>query len=96
MSRLRVGPVNQRAVEALVESPLVEGQLEDLADDVVTGAQRRAPVRTGRLRRSLTKERAAEGGGFDVGWDRAEAPYGPIVEFRHQEHLRPAVEEIQR
>ena len=56
-----------------------------LADTIRSNAERLAPARTGRLRRSI---RVAEGaGGYMVLMGGREAPYAPFVEYGSRPHI---------
>ena len=90
---MRVGRINERAVQDLVRAAEVDAALRAGAQRVLADARKGAPVRTGRLRRSLTVQKV--GGEYRVGWDPSVAPYGLFVEMgtndtRAQPHLRPA------
>jgi HK97 gp10 family phage protein len=70
--------VNAHTLDALAaNAPQIDGSLADLgADAILTAAQSNAPVRTGRLRGSITKTVVA--GWFIVA---ALAPYSGFIEW---------------
>jgi HK97 gp10 family phage protein len=90
---MRVGRINEQAIRDLARAQEVDASLRAGANRVLAEARREAPVRTGRLRRSLTVVKV--GNEYRVGWNPAIAPYGPLVEggtndTRAQPHLVPA------
>lgn len=96
---MRVGPIRPGAVADLANAAPVTDQERALADGIAQDARRLAPVVSGALRRSIavvetTNPETGETE-FRVGWDRAIAYYGFMVEAGTadtpaQPHLRPA------
>lgn len=58
---------------------------------LVAGIRRRAPYRTGRLRRSVGAD--VEPAGLEVGPDLSQAPYAGVVEQRHP-YIEPTGREL--
>lgn len=93
---MRIDRINNKAVADLADAPSVVRQEGTVADQILAGARRLAPVLTGALLRSLTIEKVPGVGEieFRIGWDRTIASYGPLVEFGTEDtpaqpHLRP-------
>jgi HK97 gp10 family phage protein len=97
---VRVGPINTAEISRIAASPEMDRYLQVIAQQIADEAARAAPFRTGRLRTSITVERAAGGGReWHVGWADGVAPYGIFVEMgtghsRAQPHLRPAARKV--
>jgi HK97 gp10 family phage protein len=95
-----MGRLDLRLVRALAADPAVRRETARLARDITDDAKARAPVRTGRTRRSLMAQSARDSRGVEVwrvGWDKEVAYWGPLVErgtrkTRARPHLRPAAE----
>lgn len=91
--------VDARVVAALTQLPEVKRQVRAVANEIREDARAAAPVRTGRLRRSLKVENtfnpATRRVSYRVGWDKSVAYWGPMVELgtrrtRARPHLEPA------
>lgn len=97
--------IRPEVITALTRVPEVAKQVREAAVVIRDDARRRAPVRTGALRRSIKVERAFDETtrrvSYHVGWDRRIAFYGPLVELGTEDtaarpHLRPAADEFNR
>lgn len=95
------GKVDQRAIGALTQVPEIKRQVREVGKAIARDAKQLAPVRTGRLRRSIKVENSYDPATgivtFHVGWDRRIAWYGGLVETgtedtRQQSHLKPAAD----
>lgn len=102
---MRYGRVRPEAIAALTQVPEVKRQVARVARSIAADAKRRAPVKTGALRRSIKVDNVFDPAThqvvYRVGWDRAIAFYGPLVELggEHsaaQPHLRPAADAVNR
>lgn len=96
---MRLRNWRQSALTGLARGPEMTAATRRAAEEIRDEARRRAPVRTGALRRSLTAVAVRDSGGitFRVGWDTDIAFYGPLVEFGTEHavarpHLRPAAD----
>lgn len=97
---MRLTNIRPEAITALTRVPEIKKQVRAVANAIRDDARRRAPRRTGALRRSIKVDNVLDEHGnvvFRVGWDKRIAFYGPMVEFgtektRAQPHLRPAVD----
>ena len=91
-TRRKLGAVRIRQVQATVRSTSNKAAY-DFATNVVNNAQRRAPVRTGRLKLSINSQQTVLGS-YKIGVD---APYGVYVEYgtrymAAQPYFRPAID----
>jgi len=97
---MRLTNVRPEVITALTRTVEVKRQVRAVANAVRDDARRRAPRKTGALRRSIRVDNVLDERGnvvYRVGWDKRVAFYGPMVEFgtertRAQPHLRPAVD----
>lgn len=98
---MRVGPIDQREIDALARSAGMRRHLQDVADRVVEEARHLAPVESGRLRRGIDTEDASDRDlEIRIGWRRDTAPYGGLVELGTEDtparpHLVPAARKVQ-
>ena len=102
---MKSGPINPRVLIAVTQTREVQQQTRRIANEIRKRARRKAPKRTGRLRRSrwVERERDPETKAIEfwVGWKKSVAWYGGIVEMGSEKqparpHLRPAADEVQR
>jgi hypothetical protein len=99
-SRIEGLEESRRALEKIIRAEIgaIPGALKLVGQEWTTRVRRRAPVRTGRLRRSYTWEVGAEGGGafLEVSTN---VEYAPAQEYGTSgqggtPHLRPATDEM--
>lgn len=99
------GRFDQRVIAALSQVPEIKRQVRDVGRLIQRDAKSLAPVRTGRLRRSIRVQNVYDPARglvtFHVGWDRATAWYGGMVESgtyraRSRPHLGPAADRYTR
>jgi HK97 gp10 family phage protein len=99
---VRLTNVRPEVITALTRTVEVKKQVRAVANEIRDDARRRAPRRTGALRRSIRVDNVLDEQGavvYRVGWDKRIAWYGPLVEFgtektRAQPHLRPAADAV--
>lgn len=101
--RMSSKPLSPEILIALTRTKEVKQQVRAVANQIRKEARRRAPRRTGNLRRNITVVNVLDDEGrveYRVGWAPA-AWYGSLVEFGTEDtparpHLRPAADEINR
>lgn len=98
---MRMGRVRPELIAALSQVPEVKKQVRRVGAQIRDEARRNAPVRTGRLRKSIKVDNVLDRQTGQVvhrvGWDKEIAWYGPLVETGTenapaQPHLRPAAD----
>lgn len=102
---MQLHDIRRSLINDLPRSPELRNDFRRAALKIQAEAQRRAPRRTGRLRRSIE---VSDGGAdqhgrqvYRVGWNPRVAFYGRMVEggtkyTRAQPHLKPAAERFEQ
>lgn len=95
--------IRPEVLVALTRTTEVKKQVRAVANEIRDDARRRAPVKTGNLRRNIFVDNVLDEKGrviYRVGW-RPKAWYGRLVEFGTEDtpaqpHLRPAADRVRR
>jgi HK97 gp10 family phage protein len=99
---MKFGRFSPEVLAAISQAPSVKKQVRAAAVEIQKEARRRAPRKTGALRRSIKVvnhyDPATKMVEYRVGWDKRIAFYGPMIEFGTEDtaatpHLRPAADE---